>query len=138
MAIKERSSRKGKFFFPVKPGTYHYISPPDDPRNFRLHLRVEQDGSGLMIINASTVLHLNSTAVLFAINYIEGKTAETVGKELAEHFNVSPDNAAKDYLGFSDSIQRLADTPDLDPVTYLGADRVTPFTGQISAPYRLD
>jgi hypothetical protein len=28
--------------------------------------------------------------------------------------------------------------PDLDPVTFLGFERQVPFTGQISAPYRLD
>ena len=40
------------------PGIYQYLSPGEDPRNYRLHLRVEADGNGILIINASTILHL--------------------------------------------------------------------------------
>ena len=50
----------------IPPGTYHYLSPQDDPRNYRLHLRVEPDGNGVLIINASTILHLNQTATEYA------------------------------------------------------------------------
>jgi MoaA/NifB/PqqE/SkfB family radical SAM enzyme len=37
-----------------------------------------------------------------------------------------------------DRIQILSNTPDLDPVTYLDFERQAPFSGEISAPYRLD
>ncbi len=47
---------------PIDPGVYQYQAPQEDPRNFRVHLRIEKNGEGVMIVNASTVLHLNQTA----------------------------------------------------------------------------
>jgi hypothetical protein len=56
---------------PIQAGIYHYQSPPDDPRNYRLHLRVEDDGTGILIVNASTVLHLNQTATEYAYYFVQ-------------------------------------------------------------------
>ena len=59
---------------PIKPlqaGMYHYISPQDDPRNYRLHLRIEKDGNGILILNGSTILHLNQTATEYAYYLIQ-------------------------------------------------------------------
>jgi hypothetical protein len=62
-------------FFPspqrLKPGIYHYQAPQEDPRNYRLHLRVENNGQGVLIVNASTVLHLNETAAEYAYHLIQ-------------------------------------------------------------------
>jgi MoaA/NifB/PqqE/SkfB family radical SAM enzyme len=49
-----------------------------------------------------------------------------------------PGQARQDYIDLVDRIQILASTPDLDPVTYLDFERQKPFSGEISAPYRLD
>ncbi len=122
----------------IKPGTYHYISPPDDPRNYRLHLRIEPDGSGLLIINASTILHLNQTAAEFAYYLVMNKNIDTVGKIIADRYEISQAKAVQDYQEMIDQINILLETPDLDPVTYIDFERMPPFTGHISAPYRLD
>ena len=53
------------WFAPVKPvpaGIYQYQAPQNAPLPYKLHLRIDADGSGILIINASTVLHLNRTA----------------------------------------------------------------------------
>ena len=39
---------------------------------------------------------------------------------------------------FLSKVNSLINTEDLDPVTYLEIDRVTPYSQKISAPYRLD
>lgn len=60
-------------FSPVEPipaGTYHYIAPPEDPRNYRLHLRLEPGGKGILIVNAATVLHMNETAAEYAYHLV--------------------------------------------------------------------
>lgn len=123
---------------PIPMGIYHYISPQDDPRNYRLHLRVERDGSGLLIVNASTILHLNQTATEYAYYLVKNINPEEVGKLMAKRYDISSSAAQEDYQKFIDRIQTLINTPDLDPVTFLGFDRMPPFTGYISAPYRLD
>lgn len=130
-----------RMFSPIHPipaGIYHYISPPDDPRNYRLHLRLEEDGSGVLIVNASTILHLNQTAAEYGYYLVQNTLAQDVARKMVSRYNIGFDQALKDYSDFTERIQTLVEMPDLDPVTYLGFERQTPFTGRISAPYRLD
>lgn len=117
---------------------YHYISPQDDPRNYRLHLRIEPDHSGILIINASTILHLNQTAAEYAFYLIKNISQEDVGKIIAKRYNITSEHAQQDYQNLIDRIQILINTPDLDPITFLNFDRKQPFSGFIPAPYRLD
>lgn len=128
-------------FTPIKPipsGIYHYISPPDDPRNYRLHLRLEPGGNGVLIINASTILHLNQTAAEYAYYLVKNEPVEQAAHKMVERYHVELEQAKNDYRELVDRIQTLINTPDLDPVTFLDLDRIRPFTGHITAPYRLD
>lgn len=130
-----------RLFTPIHPipsGLYHYQSPPDDPRNYRLHLRMEAHGSGVLIVNAATVLHLNQTAAEYAYYFVLNTPVDEVARLMAARYQVSQEQARQDYTDLIDRIQTLADTPDLDPVTYLDFERQKPFSGEISAPYRLD
>lgn len=123
---------------PIPTGLYHYLSPQDDPRNYRLHLRIEVDGSGILIINASTVLHLNQTAAEYAYYLVQNLDADSVADKMARRYQIDRKTAKEDYLTFAERIQSLINIPDLDPVTFLDFERQSPFSGQISAPYRLD
>jgi hypothetical protein len=126
---------------PIKklpPGTFNYLSPPEDPRNYRLHLRIEVDGSGMLLLNGSTILHLNQTAAEFAYYLIQNKPAEETARIIKNRYNIDFNEALDDYQNFIDRIKVLLSTPDLDPVTFLDFDRRNPYTGPISAPYRLD
>jgi len=130
-----------RLFSPItqlEPGTYEYVSPPDDPRNYRLHLRIEVDGSGILIVNGSTILHLNQSAVEYAYHLIKNDSPDETARKMVKRYSVSFDEARNDYINFLDRIQILLETPDLDPISFLDFDRKRPFTGQISAPYRLD
>jgi pyruvate-formate lyase-activating enzyme len=118
---------------PLDPGTYQYQSGTT-----RYHLRIEPDGQGLMIINASTVLHLNQTAAEYAFYHLEGKTPEEAGNLVASRYQISPAQAEHDYQNLVEKIDTLLEMPDLDPVTFLGLERETPYAGAVSAPYRLD
>jgi organic radical activating enzyme len=123
---------------PLEPGFYSYVAPPTHPFNYRLHLRVEPDGNGLLVVSASTVLHLNQTATEFAYHFIHLTPPDQVAEKISKRYRVSKKRAADDYAEFAKRIQALIETPDLDPVTYLDFDRTKPFTEKISAPYRLD
>ncbi len=123
---------------PLPTGLYHYQSPPDDPRNYRLHLRMEVDGGGILIVNASTVLHLNQTAAEYAYYMVQNLDVEMAADKMARRYQIDRNTARQDYLTFAERIQSLVNTPDLDPVTFLDFERQAPFSGQISAPYRLD
>ena len=123
---------------PYPPGTYHYQAPQDDPRNYRLHLRLESDGNGLLIVNAATILHLNPTAAEFAYHLVNNTAEDQVAKSTASRYRVSHSKALADYNEFVDKVDTLVSTPGLDPVTFLDLERQTPYDGVITAPYRLD
>jgi organic radical activating enzyme len=119
-------------------GMYHYQSPPDSPEAHRMHLRLEADGSGVLILNASTVLHLNQTAAECAYHWVKGSSPEKAAKAISARYRVSRKQSKQDYLDFIDRVETVLQQVDLDPVTYLEFDRDDPYTREISSPYRLD
>jgi hypothetical protein len=128
-------------FTPVKPlpsGIFHYQAPPEATVPYRLHLRLEPDGSGLLIINASTILHLNSTASEYAYHLVMQTPEDKLVKSVTSRYRVSRQQALVDFQNLKDRIQSLVYTPDLDPETFLDFNRSTPYTQKLSAPYRLD
>ena len=115
-------------FHPVHPltaETHHFQSAPGQPP-YRLHLRLEPDGSGVLIVNATNVLHLNPTAAEFAYHMIKGSPPEQAAKEIARRYRISRATAQKDYVEFRDSLQTMITRPDLDPSEYIDFDRVAP------------
>ena len=49
----------------LTPGIYHFEHEAEGGKS-RVHLRVDADGSGLLIVNAARVFHLNPTAIYMA------------------------------------------------------------------------
>lgn len=123
---------------PLPAGTYHYQAPEENPLNYRLHLRLEPDGSGLLIINAATVLHLNQTAAEYAYHIVQQTPMEKAVDSIQTRYNVTRPQIIDDFSNLQDQIQTLIELPDLDPVTYMDIDRHAPYSDAISAPYRLD
>ena len=123
---------------PIPTGLFRYQASEDSALPYKLHLRVETDGTGILIINASTVLHLNRTAVEYAYYFIDGMKEEDIPPMVAARYDVSVGQAKKDMNEFLSKIDTLIHTEDLDPVTYLEMERVAPYSQKISAPYRLD
>lgn len=123
---------------PLPAGIYHYQAPPAADFPYRLHLRLEADGNGLLIVNAATVLHLNQTAAEYAYHLVNETTEESAVRQVAARYQIAKDEVLKDYVDFKERIFSLVNMPDLDPVTFLDFERDTPYSGKISAPYRLD
>jgi hypothetical protein len=123
---------------PIPAGIYQKQSAPSEGAPYRIHLRLQRDGSGMLIVNAATVLHLNPTAAEYAYHFIKGSEPEVAAKEVAARYRVNKKLALKDYNDFADRIQTLLTTPDLDPVTYLDFERVAPHSADLTAPLRLD
>ena len=119
-------------------GVHHYQSKPASPSAFRLHLRLEADGSGILIVNASTILHLNQTAAEYAYQWVKDRTPEEAAKAIAARYRVNRKQALQDYQDFIQRVETMLNTPDLDPVTYLDFAREEPYSKELSAPYRLD
>jgi hypothetical protein len=123
---------------PLPAGAYHFQSPTNAEKPFRLHLRLQKNGSGILILNASTVLQLNATAAEYAFHLIKGTEPLEAAKAISARYRISKSQALADFGDFMDRILTLARTTDLDPVSSLGFERVQPNSADLTAPLRLD
>lgn len=129
-----------RIFSPIQPlpaGMFHYQSPASEQPPYRLHLRLEADGSGVLVVNAATVLHLNTSAAEYAYQLVRGASADEAARAVATRYRASYTQAYDDYRRFVEQLQTLIRMPDLDPQSFLDFERAAPHT-QLSAPLRLD
>ncbi len=138
MAILDRIKSWLSQYQPIPPGMYQYRTPPGAAEPFRLHLRIEKDGAGILVINAARVLHLNQTAAEMAKMIIEERPAAQAAQEIARRYRVGRAQALKDYQNLQEKISTLTRTDEICPITYLDAQRIDPFQTPASAPYRMD
>ncbi len=122
---------------PLPAGVYHKQDIQDN-KPYRVHLRLKSDGSGIFILNASTVLQLNATAAEYAYHFIHGTEPDEAVKQISSRYRVSKDIAKADYQDFMDKIETLISTPDLDPVSFLDFERAAPHSADLTSPLRLD
>ena len=119
-------------------GMFHKQSPPEDEKPYRVHLRLRADGSGTLIVNASTILHLNPTAAEYAYHFMKGASPDAAAREVSNRYRISRKNALADYNNFVERIETLIHMPDVDPVSYLDFERIAPHSADLTAPLRLD
>ena len=122
---------------PLPEGVYHKQDVQDN-KPYRVHLRLRPDGSGIFILNASTILQLNATAAEYAYHFIRGTEPEEAIKQIAARYRVSKDIAQQDFRDFLDKIETLISTPDLDPVSFLDFEQAAPHSADLTSPLRLD
>ena len=120
---------------PLPVGTHH-MQAAEDEKPYRLHLRLNKDGSGLLILNASTVLQLNPTAAEYAFHFIKGTSPDEAAKQISSRYRINKKIALDDFNNFVDQIHTLISTPDLDPASFLNFERVQPHSADTTL--RLD
>ncbi len=118
-------------------GRYTYRGK-DKFSGLALQLRVEPDGNGILIINANTVLFLNETSTAYAYFLMQGLTTEEVVSKIRGIFRVKERLARLDYEKLVYTISTLAQTEEVDPISYLDIKKIEPFSQQYSAPLRVD
>ena len=117
---------------------HHLQVAEGDYRGMRLHLRLDKDGSGVLIINASRVVFLNKTASDIVHGFIRGEAEEETTKNLLKKYKVKRETAIKDYRETLFTVNSLAKAPDVCPVSYLNVEKIEPFEKELTAPYRMD
>src|SRR4030042_1130117 len=121
----------------IPQGRYTYRGKGDFAK-MSLQLRIEPDGRGVMVINANTVLHLNETASAYAYFFMQGLPESDVMRKVRRMTRVSAAKAKEDYEKLVYTFSTLAQTEEVDPVSFLGIDKEEPFSYQYSAPLRMD
>ena len=85
MGLKELTERYFAKHRHLAPGMVHYRGEKD-LQGFRLHLRIEEGGHGILSINASKILHLNPTATELAKHIIEGDDKDRAVKAMKKRY----------------------------------------------------
>lgn len=118
-------------------GLFHFDISSNGDRT-RVHLRVDPDGSGLLIINASRIIHLNPTALFMAYLFLQNTKHEQAINIIIKTFDVPKAFAEIDYTQTSKQLQELIKPDGVCPIHDLNLDVTPPFSTTPSAPYRMD
>ena len=120
------------------PGLYAF-ERQDNGAKSQIHLRVDPDLSGLLLINASRVMHLNPSAAAIAWHHLNRLPLEDGLAKVARLFNEPRDMLRGDYLSLADQIDALIDpNSEACPLCDLALETRQPFSAKLSAPYRMD
>lgn len=122
---------------PPAAGVYHYLRQTPDAKS-RLHLRIEEDGRGLLLVNANRAFHLNPTAATMAYLCLEEIPPPDAIASLTRAYRVSTAQAAQDLEHFSHELQELISPEGACPVCELDLEITAPFSQRPTAPYRMD
>ena len=118
-------------------GLYHYLRETEQEKS-RIHLRVDPDGTGTLIVNANRIMHLNPTAALMAWLILEGKPQAERVRSLTAQYKVNKGQAEQDLAAFNFQLEELIRPDGACPVHELELDALMPFSARPSAPYRMD
>lgn len=121
----------------AQPGLYHFDYQENCERS-RVHLRVDPDGSGLLFVNASRIMHLNPTATVMSYLLLQSTPQDTAIKSLAKSFDTSKDQISADYTQIANQLSELIKPDGACPIHELDLEVTPPFSTRPSAPYRMD
>jgi len=118
-------------------GLYHYNRVDKDEKS-RIHLRLDPDGHGTLIVNANRILHLNPTAALMAYFSLEDISERKAVRLIRRKYHVNAAQARADVAAVRSQLEELVRPDGACPIHELGLETVMPFSTRPTAPYRLD
>ena len=120
-----------------KPGLFHFEYLETGSRS-RIHLRIDPDGNGLLIVNANRIMHLNPTASLMAYFILQKIPQDVAISKLTRTFDASGDQIIADYAQTANQLHVLIKPDGACPIHELELEVTPPFSARPSAPYRMD
>ncbi|MCW5879018.1 MAG: radical SAM protein [Anaerolineales bacterium] len=122
-------------------GLHYYDIEASNGRTFRIHLRVEPSGNGVLFVDVTDVVHLNQTATLMAKMALDGVPRHAARARLASW------RSGVDAAQLNSELDQIYDMvdgfrhPDGDCATCRLSDAVSMsplFSIEINAPYKVD
>ena len=121
---------------PVEPGLHAYRFGSNGARR-RVHLRIQDDGSGVLFVDVSDVIHLSPTAAEMAKLALDGEPEERAAARIRRTFGSAPEVEAAHRR-----IRRLIDhvvRPEVGcPTCALELPRSPLFGTRARAPFKVD
>jgi radical SAM protein with 4Fe4S-binding SPASM domain len=101
----------------------------------RLHLRVERDGSGMLIANAAAAARLTSTGTLIVQGLLDGDDEATILQQLQANFGGAKEAVMRaDIERVQALVDQILEPGDTYPVFNLAADPFSPESAELIAP----
>lgn len=120
-----------------KPGLYHYNYAKQGEKS-RIHLRIEEDGSGVVMINADRVLYVNPTAMTITKLHLEKFDEKVISSYLSKIYQTDKAKIRQDVDEVISKINELIKPNGACPIHDLLLETNIPFSAKLSAPYRMD
>lgn len=117
-------------------GVYHFLRENPEEKS-RIHLRIDADGSGILLVNASKVFQLNPTATAMMFLALSDVPTEQAVKSLRTRYDASKTALAEDYASIQDQLAALISN-QVCPICELDLETTMPFSARPTAPYRMD
>ncbi len=118
-------------------GLYHYARETENEKS-RIHLRLDADGTGTLIVNANSIMHLNPTAAFMAWMILEGKSDAEITKAAQKTWKVENGLLEQDLSNFHFQLDELLRPDGACAIHDLELEMNMPFSARPSAPYRMD
>jgi len=119
------------------PGLHRFDWQEDDQRA-SIHLRLDTNGSGLLLINANRALHLNPTAAFMAWEVLNQQHPAKAVAAIRRRFHIDKESAQADYKNFQMQLEALIRPDGPCPIHDMQLDILPPFSQIPDAPYRMD
>jgi radical SAM protein with 4Fe4S-binding SPASM domain len=118
-------------------GLYHYTRETEHEKS-RIHLRLDPDGTGTLIVNANNIMHLNPTAALMAWMMLEEKSDSEITRTISKKWKVESGLLERDISDFHFQLEELLRPDGACAIHDLELEMNIPFSARPSAPYRMD
>ncbi|NBD35482.1 MAG: hypothetical protein GVY30_05735 [Chloroflexi bacterium] len=119
---------------PIEPGLYHAMEEADGMYT-RFHLRVERDGSGLLIANAAAAAQLSPSGAVIAKGLLEGHDEAKILDRLRSYFEGGAEGQMRaDIAQVTGLIRQITHPHDAYPLFTLNDAAFSPYEAQLIAP----
>jgi radical SAM protein with 4Fe4S-binding SPASM domain len=124
---------------PPAPGLYPFDRAIDDQRTARYHLRVDPDGGGLLVVNATACARLTPSGVLIAHELLRGQDEDSVAETLAARFDGAPPQQRRQDIAYVHNLlHELAEPGGRYPVFNLDDPSAAARTVRLIPPIEAD
>jgi len=119
---------------PIQPGLYHYLVE-NQGQYTRFHLRVEPDGAGMLLANATAAAHLSPAGVVIVKGMMENQSEANIQRDLRTRFSgATSDQIQTDFTTVRIMLNELGSPGDNYPILNLEDASATSQATQLIAP----
>ena len=104
---------------PIPTGTFASTCYTSKNLPYKLLLRIDQDGTGRLVVNARTLLFLNQTSTEYLYHYINNKYGDDVVSFMQAKYRIGREQVLRDYQTLVEQIEALLGQEDIAPITIL-------------------